>query len=547
MSINYHSTGLTDWLIGDQDSQLDTATDSTAPGIGTGWLTDGAGTVAFAPAVAESSGGAPPGQGGGEIFAPGQSTTHLTIDVTYDSSFASLTAATAAGYKSAIAAAVQFYENEITNPVTVDITFGYGEADGETVGGAGESLTYLYGFSYAQMYAALSAADTTTATQRAAIASLPSLDPTGGATFGISTAEMKALGIITSGEVTTDGYVGIGAGLTYGWSQAEIGGGSYDAVGILEHEISEVMGRFATIGKGGYYTPLDMFHYKAANGSGSDSIGAAAGALDEPFVAGYNPAADAYFSYDGSTVTLPFDTPSQVAAGDDVADWNNVPGDSYDGTSYPGGAETVSATDLQVMNVIGYDLACFASGTRILTARGEVAVEHLKAGDPIITLGPAGRSTLPLRWLGRSKIAWRGMDPVQVLPIRIREGALGHGLPLRDLLLSPTHAVLLDGLLVHAAALVNGSSIVRQPAMPEHFTYWHIELDTHAIVLAEGVAAESYLDTHEPLGFDNWHERRAPPEAQELAYPRCKAARQVPAQLRARIAALAVRSKLRAA
>jgi hypothetical protein len=179
-------------------------------------------------------------------------------------------------------------------------------------------------------------------------------------------------------------------------------------------------------------------------------------------------------------------------------------------------------------------LACFASGTRIATDCDEVPVEHLQPGQLLRT---ADGGLMPMRWLGRSRIAWRGLDPLSVLPIRIRAGALGRGLPRRDLLVSPGHALWLDGLLVQAGALVNGAGIVREVAMPPVFTYWHVELDMHALLLAEGAATESFVDGVEPIGFDNRHERTAPPDANEMPYPRCKAARQVPAALRARLAA----------
>jgi len=97
----------------------------------------------------------------------------------------------------------------------------------------------------------------------------------------------------------------------------------------------------------------------------SDAPGSAAGARDEPFVAGYNMNAYSYFSYNGTTVALPYDTPTRVAEGEDLADWNSVPGDSYDGASEQGVANLVSSTDLEEMNVLGYDLVP-TSGLAIL-------------------------------------------------------------------------------------------------------------------------------------------------------------------------------------
>ena len=143
--------------------------------------------------------------------------------------------------------------------------------------------------------------------------------------------------------------------------------------------------------------------------------------------------------------------------------------------------------------------ACYAIGTFILTDRGEIAVEHLTAGDHVTTMSGASR---PIRWIGYRRIdCSRHPDPRQVWPVRVGAGAFGEGLPRRDLWLSPDHAVYMRGVLIPIKLLVNGSTI-RQIQM-NAVTYYHVELSRHDILLAEGLPAESYLDTGNRYMFEN--------------------------------------------
>ena len=190
---------------------------------------------------------------------------------------------------------------------------------------------------------------------------------------------------------------------------------------------------------------------------------------------------------------------------------------------------------------------CFFPGTLIATPDGDRAVETLAAGDRVLTADGAMRS---VKWMGRQSVTTVFADPLRALPVTIRAGALGAGLPVRDLTVSPDHAVLIDGMLVHAGALVNGTTIVRRTGLPERFTYWHIELEDHALVLAEGVAAETFVDARTRQRFDNAAEYEAAfgdgPSAAALDLPRVTSARALPAGMRRRLAGLAVEFELAA-
>jgi hypothetical protein len=179
---------------------------------------------------------------------------------------------------------------------------------------------------------------------------------------------------------------------------------------------------------------------------------------------------------------------------------------------------------------------CFMPGTKIRTPDGEANVETLKRGDLVITTD--GRVE-PVAWVGRQTVSKVFADPVRVWPIRIKAGALAENVPCRDLLLSPDHAILVDGVLIQAGALVNGSSITRESHIPMTFTYYHVELVDHSLILAENVPAETFVDNINRLAFDNWDEHQALyPEGQaieEMPYPRALSFRQVPQATRARL------------
>lgn len=199
---------------------------------------------------------------------------------------------------------------------------------------------------------------------------------------------------------------------------------------------------------------------------------------------------------------------------------------TYDASGSPA---SISTTQNGVTTTI---TLCFMAGTRVATPSGERKVEELAIGDPVLT---ADGRVVPVLWMARQTVSRRFADPLRTLPVRILAGALGENLPVRDLLLSPDHAVLVDGLLVQAAALVNGRSVVRETHVPETFVYYHVELEDHALILAEGLAAETFIDNASRRSFDNWeeHERLFPNgrSVPELALARVSSARQLPSSL----------------
>jgi Hint domain/Subtilase family len=143
-------------------------------------------------------------------------------------------------------------------------------------------------------------------------------------------------------------------------------------------------------------------------------------------------------------------------------------------------------------------MACFAEGTRIRTPSGDTEVEMLRVGD-LVSLARGGAEAI--LWLGQRRVdCRRHVSPHAVWPVRIGAEAFGAGAPLRDLFLSPDHAVHAEGVLIPIKHLTNGVS-VRQAGRDE-IHYFHIELPRHEVILAEGLPVESYLDAGDRQVFD---------------------------------------------
>jgi Hint domain len=146
---------------------------------------------------------------------------------------------------------------------------------------------------------------------------------------------------------------------------------------------------------------------------------------------------------------------------------------------------------------------CFTPGTLIETETGARPVEELRSGERVWAVAGASPRLSEIRWIGQRRIDLRRHPkPEGLYPVRIRKDALGEGLPARDLLVSPDHCLLIEGQLIPAKLLINGLSITHERSITA-VHYFHIELDNHDAVLAEGVPAESYLDTGNRGFFGN--------------------------------------------
>ncbi len=235
----------------------------------------------------------------------------------------------------------------------------------------------------------------------------------------------------------------------------------------------------------------------ALTNNGNDYAGTtiAAGALDLSYA---NTASSASISFEaaiGQTATLDLETSAQNVNGTFANSLNDFANDDFldlksfaDGVvlynplnspstltvaSLTGGSELFNLTGMHASayttrsdgngGTIVEDVTCFVTGTRIRTARGDVAVEHLAVGDLVVTISGAHR---PISWIGsRLTHCRRHPRPQEAMPVRIAAHAFGENRPARDLLVSPGHSLCVDvvgEVLIPAMALVNGTTITQE-------------------------------------------------------------------------------------
>ena len=124
----------------------------------------------------------------------------------------------------------------------------------------------------------------------------------------------------------------------------------------------------------------------------------------------------------------------------------------YGGTAATAWPGTLSLTSLTTTPA----LACFAVGTQIATPKRDKPVETLTIGDRVLT---ASGASAAVKWIGRQTVSTRFGPAERLLPVRFAAGSLGDGLPHTDLMVTADHGMLVGGVICHAGALVNGTTI----------------------------------------------------------------------------------------
>ena len=150
------------------------------------------------------------------------------------------------------------------------------------------------------------------------------------------------------------------------------------------------------------------------------------------------------------------------------------------------------------------DLACFLPGTLIATPQGEVPVEHLHVGGWVRTRSGTARRIV---WIGYGRSAITPYNRCDASPVMFHPGALGldaagQPVPRRPLRVTRRHGMVVDAVLISAEHLVNGVSVVWDDTATL-VEFYHIELESHDILLAEGAATESFRDDDSEQLFHN--------------------------------------------
>ncbi|MBS0363500.1 MAG: NF038122 family metalloprotease [Proteobacteria bacterium] len=235
-------------------------------------------------------------------------------------------------YRDAILAAEDDLRAHITDPVTVVVSFDLQALDSSVSVTTSYNLVHV---SYETLTTALKA-HASTAADAQAIAGLPTLDPSHGAGFDLTTAEARVLGLAQP-SASLDASVVLNSNLAFSFGQ--------DAVGAIEHALSQgVFGRIGALGANetGAFAPMDLFRFTAAG--------------EHDFTGGSDGQATYFGLNSGAVTAFQFHNSINVVGATDglaLADWDHTVGDAF-GPGGPGSNDVLSATDLQVLDVLGW-------------------------------------------------------------------------------------------------------------------------------------------------------------------------------------------------
>ena len=162
-------------------------------------------------------------------------------------------------------------------------------------------------------------------------------------------------------------------------------------------------------------------------------------------------------------------------------------------------ADTAGAIATDDTTSVVATAVCFCAGTLIRTPGGEAPVEKLAAGEHVVTLSGVARRIV---WIGSGKVMVARGRRSAATPVIVRKGAIAENVPNRDLHVTKGHSFYLDDVLIPVEFLINHRTILWDDWAQE-VTIYHVELETHDILLANGAPAESYRDDGNRWLFQN--------------------------------------------
>ena len=149
-------------------------------------------------------------------------------------------------------------------------------------------------------------------------------------------------------------------------------------------------------------------------------------------------------------------------------------------------------------------VVCFLAGSMIRTSEGDVAVEDIQIGDQLVTFDweHDREVTRPVVWVGKAHAKVRAglPDDEAGYPVRVLKDAVADGVPYKDMLITAEHCLFFEGKFVPVRMLVNGVSIFYDKSITS-YDYYHVETEQHAVIMADGMLTESYLDTGNRRAF----------------------------------------------
>ncbi|EUK18927.1 Hint domain-containing protein [Commensalibacter papalotli (ex Servin-Garciduenas et al. 2014)] len=151
---------------------------------------------------------------------------------------------------------------------------------------------------------------------------------------------------------------------------------------------------------------------------------------------------------------------------------------------------------------------CFLSGTEIQTETGVKNIEALQSGDLVTTYDWAKKKYIErvVTWVGQKycRVNKHLPDDMAGYPVRILKGAIAENVPYKDLLITAEHCLFFEDKFIPVRMLVNGSTIFYDYSITS-YEYYHVELEEHSVIIADGMLTESYLDTGNRHAFNHHH------------------------------------------